>query len=473
MKTKTYILISLMAILSIAPSCDDFLSLYPEGELLKEDALKTGEDVRMLQNSTYTVLFSGNFLGGRAQVISELLTDNILGTALDGDWAVIYNRTSSIFEGIIGGLYSEPYIAIYRANNVLENINLIEDSNLSTKVEGEARFVRALAHFEVLRLFAQPWGYTTDNSHLGIPIKILSKPQAAKRSTVKEVYEFLIDELENCESLLPNQNDLVYDPFKAYPTKWSAKALLARIYFQMNNFEKAYSYANEVITQGPATFNSSDAEFMIRYSLNGTDEALFKSVTASKNQIGETVYVNRGGEFTGLMRSVSSIPYIKLTQAAFNYGTSDITDKRATRWYQDADGFKVTKKFNSSLNLSVPIITITELKLIRAESAAERGLNLSTAQQDLQDILDRAFGVGVMVAPLSPADIITEARKQRRLEFVLEGHLGHDLKRIGALGREVVIVRGAPWNCPGSILQFPQGEIVNNPGFVKNPEGGC
>jgi starch-binding outer membrane protein, SusD/RagB family len=473
MKTKIIILISLVAILTGTPSCDDFLSRYPEGELLKDDALKTGEDVRMLQNSTYTVLFSGNFLGGRSQIISELLTDNILGTALDGDWAVIYNRTSSIFEGIIGGLWAEPFIAIYRANNVLENLSLIDNPTIRQTVEGEARFVRALAHFEILRLFSQPYGYSANNTHLGIPIKTSSTPQAALRAPVQDVYNFLIAELEECEDILPTENDLEYDPFKAYPTKWSAKALLARIYFQMNNFDKAYAYANEVITLGPAQFNSSDTEFMQRYSLNGSAEALFKSVSASKNQVGETVYVNRGGEFTGLMRSVSSIPYIKLTQSAYNFGTSDATDKRAALWYESVDGFNYIKKFNSSLTLSVPIITITELKLIRAESAAERGTNLSIAQADLQDIYNRAYGIGIRVAPFDPTALILEVRIQRRLEFVCEGHLGHDLKRIGALGRETVTVRGAPWNCPGAVLQFPQSEIVNNPGFVKNPEGGC
>lgn len=472
MKTKALLLLSLFTILLAAPSCDDFLSLYPEGELLKDDALKTGDDVRMLQNSTYTVLFSGSFLGGRTQVISELLTDNILGTALDGDWAVIYNRSSSIFEGIIGAVYSEPYIAIYRANNVLDNLNLIEDQNLRLTIEGEARFVRALAHFETLRLFAQPYGFTPDNSHLGIPIKTNPRPESATRATVAQVYNFLIDELEACEELLPEESDLEYDPFEAYPTKWSAKALLARIYFQMNNFSQAYFYANEVINLGPASFNPSENEFMTRYSQTGTNEALFKGVSASKNQNGETVYVNRGGELSGLMRSVNSVPYIKLTQSAYNYGIADLTDKRALAWYEDSDGFKVIKKFNSSLNLSVPVITITELKLIRAESAAETNTNLLVAQQDLQDILDRAYGTGNQIAPSSASLIIQQARIQRRLEFICEGHLGQDLKRIGAKG-ETVVIRNAPWNCPGSILQFPQSEIVNNPGFQKNPEGGC
>ena len=131
MRTKNIIIATLITMGLVFSSCNDFLDIKPEEVLLKEDALNTQEDVQMLLNSTYTVLFSGNFLGGRAQIISELMTNNILGSELDGDWFVVYNRSSSIFEGIIGSLYSEPYKAIYRANNVLENLDLVENSLLN------------------------------------------------------------------------------------------------------------------------------------------------------------------------------------------------------------------------------------------------------------------------------------------------------------------------------------------------------
>ncbi|HCY00075.1 MAG TPA: hypothetical protein DG754_08050 [Bacteroidales bacterium] len=486
MRTKNIFISIFLTISLILGSCSEFLDIKPEGVLLKEDALNTQEDVRMLLNSTYTVLFSGSFLGGRVQIVSELLTNNILGSELDGDWFVIYNRASSVFEGIIGGLYSEPYIAIYRANNVLENLDLVENQNDRDRMEGEARFVRALAHFETLRLFAQPYGYTPDNSHLGIPIKIKSKPEGSVRETVNDSYQFIISELEDAAEMLPEEADSEYDTHGAYPTKWAAKALLARVYFQMNDFENAFNYANDVIENGHYEFSSVTdeyevddetvtlpIEFMDRYSKMGSNEAVFRSVTITVNQAGETIHVNRGGEFSGNMRSDIAVPFIKMTQNAYLTGTSDPIDLRAIAWYGKKEGFNVSKKFNDTDQLSVPIITITELKLIRAESAAENNREINIAIQDIQDIFDRAYGPGNRIAPTTANALVNEARNQRKLEFIFEGHLGQDLKRIGALGREEVIIRGAPWDCPGSVLQFPQSEIANNPGFTANPEGGC
>lgn len=487
MKILKYIsAIALTTVVLALGSCEDFLDLKPKGELLKDDALNTEADVRMLLNSSYTALFSGDFVGGRYQIVSELLTDNILGTALDGEWASFYNRSSTIFGDLKGKTYSEPYLVIYRVNNVLENLDLVQDQNLRNTIEGEARFLRALAHFEVVRLFAQPYGYTPDNSHLGIPIKIQSKPQGANRATVGDVYNFIITELTQAEQLLPATINTEYDPWGAYPTKWATKALLARVYFQMNSFANAYQQANEVITGSPFTYNASTDEFTTRYSLFGTNEATFKSVAVSQKFVKDTVdsggnpiqiitysYTNRASGFTGNMKSDVSVPYMKLTQNAYLFGTSDPTDLRAAVWYDQKDGFNVITKFNGNDNLCAPYITITELKLIRAESAAETGSNITVAQQDIQDIFDRAYGAGVRVAPSTANGIIQEARNQRRLEFIFEGLRGQDLKRIGALGRETVTIRNAPWDCPGAILQFPQAEIANNPGFIGNPEGGC
>jgi hypothetical protein len=115
---------------------------------------------------------------------------------------------------------------------------------------------------------------------------------------------------------------------------------------------------------------------------------------------------------------------------------------------------------------------LTELKLMRAESYAINNVNLAQAIQDVNDIRDRAYGAGVNPLPgtANSADIIQAVRFERRIEMFAEGNRTQDLKRQGAFG-EAIVIRGAPWNCDGMVLQFPISEKSDV--FVLNPQGGC
>jgi len=460
MKIKIKNIIILSAFVAIfATACEDFLDIPPEDPTL-EEALQNENDLFYLQNSTYTVLGSGSFLGGRIQVVNELLSENLEGGSLDGDWAAIYDRSTSIFENIKNAMYEEAYRSVYRANTVLEHLDLA--TTRKDNIEGQARFVRAVAHFELVRVFAQPYGYFADNSHPGIPIKTEAVPSAAQRATVKQVYDFIIDELKTAEAKLPSEND-------GYPTKWSAKAYLAKVYFQMNDFTNAFAYANDVIENGTVKFNTDTTEYTQRYAKEGSTEAVFSIISKSLNVAGEVTYINRGGDFGNFRCDGDNDPYMKLSKKMSDLGLGNSKDRRAALYIEKGANYGIGK-FNSD-NLSVSLVTITELKLIRAESAGELNTNLDIATSDLQDIMTRAYRSGA-IAPTVAAYIIAEARLQRQLEFVGEGFSGQDLKRRGAKG-ENIIVRDAPWNCPGAVIQFPSSEIGNNPGFERNPERGC
>ena len=100
-------------------------------------------------------------------------------------------------------------------------------------------------------------------------------------------------------------------------------------------------------------------------------------------------------------------------------------------------------------------------------------LNLTTAINDINEVRDRAFGVGLnnLSASSTASEVIAAARREYRIETMGEGKWINQLKRIGAKG-ENVVVRNAPWNCPGMALQFPNSEFTSAL-FVGNPEGGC
>lgn len=443
-----------VVILFSITACDKQLNIEPIGSILKVDALQTEEDLKALLNSCYTVLASDKLYGGRLQIMNELLSDEIDGQLLSGDYGEIFQRKTSIFGDFKNQFYAEPYISIYRANNVLENLSLA--STDKDNIEGQAKFIRAICHFELVRLFAQPYGFTSDNSHPGIPLRLESKPSGAVRASVKEVYEQIIKDLKEAELLLADANGNL-------PTKWSAKGMLARVYFQMNNFVEAYSYANQVITSNKFQFQSDLSK---RFSLNGSSESVFLLVYESGN--------SRFGALRGDFRSDVNLPTLKISQSSYNAANANTTDARKA-WYNNtkyADNI-VINKYNLD-KFQLPVLHLTELKLIRAESAGELNQNIPTAVSDLNDIRQRAYGSSVtpLSASSSAALVVSTARSERQLEMVAEGDRVQQLKRIGAKGENIQI-RNAPWNCPGMILQFSQGEISNSPNFLKNPEGGC
>lgn len=428
-------------------------------------AIKTEQDVKDLLNGSFTVLRDNGFMGGQVQITSELMSDLVNGNNLTGDYLNIFQFNSTGI-GTIADQYNKPYTVIQRANNTLENISLVTSSDAArNSVEGQARFMRALSYFEMVKLFAQPWGFTPDNNHLGLVIKTNSGMETAlPRNTVKEVYDFIISDLRSAETMLPPLNG-------NYPGNLATKALLAKVYFQMNKFDSAYIYSNEVIASGQFAFDNTSSFVTNRFNNPKTTESIFWIVF----EPGWQASFDRLGNPANRDQSMG----ITITQMAFEAGYLNANDKRRV-WYKDslvtATGTHIysIKKYSTPLFV-LPLMHITEMKLIRAESAAETGQHLDVAIADINDITNRAYGGTLTPLPGGAnADAIkTRVRSERALEMVFEsGDRLQQIKRIGAKG-ESAASRSAPWNCNGMILQFPATETNVNSNFIQNPIGPC
>lgn len=455
MNSKIFFFTALLGI-ACATGCKKLVEIDPIAVITKDSALRTEADFLALLNSAYTVLAADSYWGGRWQTVNDLMADQIARGELSGNYLGIYNRSVDIFNTNISGLYKQPWFAIARANVVMENLSRIS-GGIKDNVEGQARFIRAIGHFDLVRLWAKPYVPGEVNNQLGIPIKDTSAPGEVTRASVEEVYAFVISELKQAETLLPDVNDV-------YPTKWAAKALLARVYFQMNDFTNAYDYANQVIESGRFTF---DPDFKNRYSRNGTGEAIFELIyeannpTGRFNELRNPYRTNQGG-----------LPTLRVSSYLQNIALKSL-DKRKD-WYAEQNGVMLTTKYDS-LVFEVPVLHLTEMKFIRAESATELNMHLDVAIQDINDIINRAYGPAspYVVAPGASAAFIRDAvRRERELELVFEGDRLQQLKRIGAKGENITI-RESPWDCNGLILIFPTNEVFQNPGFEQNPTGGC
>jgi starch-binding outer membrane protein, SusD/RagB family len=466
---KTIIYISILCTGLAFTGCKKWLDVGPENVILQEDALKTPDDLQRLLVSCYDVM--GNTFNGNVQNIAELLSDNVQQPLNNLEMTAVYDRETTFFNNTINNVYTDLYRSVYRCNTLLESFDLIE--GLSTedrlRIESEARFIRAINHWWALKLYAQPWGATADNSHLGIVIRSVASQEPLARSTVKEAYDFIIADLEYAFNNLPASNG-------AYANRYAAAALLAHVYFQQNNYNSAVAYSNEVINSGVYTMEPTLDYFraMSPEALGTTNpEAIFSIVSINNSEIVDAR--NKGfrdnywADVAGAQLSYSS--------DLNNFFNLTPSDGRISAWILSASGQVQALRFGSenmsSFFFNIPLLRMSVLKLIRAEALAELGSDLSTAIQDVNDIRARAFGAGIndLSSGSSANEIIAAARDEFRKETISEGLRIDQIRRLGALG-ENIEVRNAPWNCPGMAIQFPNSEFTGAL-FIGNPEGGC
>ncbi|MBL7831109.1 MAG: RagB/SusD family nutrient uptake outer membrane protein, partial [Saprospiraceae bacterium] len=236
----------LLISLSFTACNDDFLEYKPDNAFTAEDRIANKADLVTYLNGMYDALSYSSTFGGQFALISELMSDGVdMSRSDNGDWQAHYSRTTDIFLGTTRTMMETAFKAIGRANNVLLNMPRITDltDEERKRIEGECKFVRGMVHFEVVRFFGQPFGYSADNSQLGIAPRLSYGTEVVNRATVGEVYQIAIKDLKEAASMLPGTNG-------NYATSWAAKAMLAKIYFQMNDFQNAYAYADDVIENG-------------------------------------------------------------------------------------------------------------------------------------------------------------------------------------------------------------------------------
>jgi starch-binding outer membrane protein, SusD/RagB family len=252
--------ISLLLIMVMGISCEDYLREEPPTFISASNFWKTASDARTGVNGVYQKL---NDAHNRWWVVVDLFTDDIVSRTNGGNYFNPFGEhtvtaSTPVFEQF--GLYSDWWIGIGRANTVLKFVpSITMDDTEKNKVLGEARALRALYYFNLVRAF----GDVPMMTDVVTTEADFNKPRVSPEIIYDEV---IIPDLKFAEEFC---RDGLHD---GHITKWTAKLILADVYMtragwrrtsqgelvqgDAANWALARDKAKEIIDNSPHTLNT-------------------------------------------------------------------------------------------------------------------------------------------------------------------------------------------------------------------------
>lgn len=445
MKHILYKLLIPVLMLQGLASCADFLNVNPKGEVFDADMYESAEGYEDALYGIYAQLGTSDYLyKNYLHWLPEVLAVNVRTTddGLQSMSYAVWNKLSAT--QIRKGIWANSYKIINQLNNIIQHIEKGGDDEFrhTPLYKGEALALRALIHFELLRLYGAPiWAPDSEKAR-AIPYVTQYSFDITKFSSLDEAYELILKDLKEAEQYLAEDETLVGETrtnsrsggFTAcriiHMNLHAVEALIARVYWSRNDLANAAIYAKKVIDSKKFGMRSVEA---FNQPDNGTldlRETIF-GIYSKK-------YEEENARMYGLAGSSASSTF-QLTDYRKLYETNEgatSTDYRFTAWFDDgqqlldklvnpiyysAEGSTYTGKSILGNN----ILRIPEMYYIMAESLLASDPGKATEY----------FNVVISSRGLEPLEGINVTEEmlfnERRKEFFGEGFLWHDMKRLG------------------------------------------
>lgn len=457
-------LLSVFAAVIIMTGCDALLDVEPQQSISDNIALDTPENVQSVLNGAYARLGAADLYAGRVQMMSDLLV-------VDGNeifWSGTFQQPQEAYfkdlltdNSYIRTIWRDAYITINRANTALSGLDVIENDATRTRIEGEAKFIRGLAHFALVTHYSKAWNDGNPGQNLGVPI--MSAPagnvifeEGKGRDSVADVYAFVIQDLEDARDMIPASNGF-------YATSYAASAILSRVYLAQGEWAAAATEANRVIESGAFSLTDTFAEAFNNQNNSSEDVFAIQNTTQAGTNSLHTFYASSANAGRG---------DVDIQQAHLDL--YEAGDDRLNLFYEDEDGSGDIRsgKFQRTLDANVSIVRLAEMYLTRAEAnfrlvaAGQAIVGTATPADDLTTVRAR-----VNLPAVAAVTSVDEILAERRVELAFEGD------RFSTLKREEGEVRGLsageliPWNANNLVFPIPQRELDANPGIrdQQNP----
>ena len=462
--------IVILAIVMLTSSCSEsFLDINPEQSVAAESAVVDLVTLQTALYGTYSKLQNNDYYGRTMYIIPELMADNLyLSSRNTGRYLEYENFVVSERNGEAEGLWEKGYEVIANATRAIEGGKAIEGSTPTGQISinqliGEAYALRALAHFDLVRMFAQPYNFTADASHLGIPVisEVNTVQTSPSRNTVKEVYTQINNDLTAALGLMQTQKG------KGSFSIGAVKGLLARVALYQDDEANAIKYSSEVITTGGYTLITNN-NYATLWSSELNNETLFEVVN--------TIADSEGSNSLGHFFSVSGYADALVSTELYNlYDSEDVRKTAITSGAKpsaETDALFVNKfPKGTAADDNIKILRLAEQYLIRAEAYVKEGEN-TLAQNDLNVILKRA-NPNAPNAIETGSDLLNRILEERRKELAFEGHRLFDLNRNKKDVKIIQSEKSITVSYPNDkfILPIPLKEINSNPNIKPQNTG--
>jgi hypothetical protein len=406
------LLITGITFIALFLSSCDVLDTEPEASLDSNTAVADGASAEAVLLGAYSRMQTDPYYGVHYTLSPDLAADNAVYEGFFDSQLEVDSGFFPISNLWVGTAWVDIYRVINIANLLIAEVPEIEDDAFSNRdqVLGEAHAVRAMAYFDLLRVF----GYHFDrSSEFGLPLLLepienndFNQIPDLERSSVEATYQQILTDLNTAIPLMDgytSQTTLSY---------WPAIALRARVNLYAGNYGEAFSDADDVITNGGFALLDDVADL---YSNTGTTaESIFDLVFTDQDGSGLFTFMFQRDEYNVDPDLIDS----------FEDG-----DARADLFRFERSSERSLKWSNPNNANNVRILRLAEMYLIRSEAAVFDADDPNAGTDDLNEIRNRA-GLDD-VGPFATTDEYIDALLyERRAELNYEGHRFFDLVRL-------------------------------------------
>ncbi len=488
MKTTLFPLVLVACLLS---ACSDLsLDQVPITERSEANFYKTNADFYNAVVGVYGTFKNGGIIGqgsGSYLYMTELVTDNAnTGQARGGTAAELFyfeDFNFSLASTTISTAWTGHYLGIARTNSILDRLPAASIPQASKdRFEGEAKFMRALFYFNLVRFFGDVQLVTHE----------ITSPYGAAnitRSPAADIYAQIISDLQVAEAKLPAT---IPTAEAGRASSWAAKTLLGKVYLTQKKYDVAAAKLKEVIDGNAYSLLPKYADVFPATTSYAANKEYILAVQYKSGLLGQGTEPGQTGQGSDMWSNWAAVnaglPLLGAgggVGGGFNRPTADMDaayepgdlrkDVSMLNSYKAANGTAVNERYvvkfrqqgalNADSDVDFPLLRYADVLLMYGEAQNELG-RTTEGLTYLNQIRKRA-GLADK-SGLSQADFRLAMEQERRVELAFEGHRWFDLVRTGRFV-PVMQAKGYAVKDFHTLYLIPQRETDLNKALTQNP----